>query len=154
MLRTRFSEALKDGLARQERAVVVGTVRLVLAALKDKDIAARPKGNAPAIDDAEILQMMNNMIKQRRESIALYQQGNRPELAQKEQDEIDIIQRYMPKQMDEAEVAAAVKAAIAATGASSVKDMGKVMAALKEKHAGQMDFASVSGVVKQQLASG
>jgi uncharacterized protein YqeY len=137
--------------AKDERRLA--TIRLILSALKDKDIAARPGGNTTGIDEAAILQMMNNMIKQRRDSIALYQQGNRPELAQKEQDEIDIIQRYLPQQMGEAEVVAAVKAAIAESGAASVKDMGKVMAVLKERHAGQMDFGSVSGVVKQHLTS-
>jgi uncharacterized protein YqeY len=150
-LRTRLNDDLKTAMrAKDER--VVATVRLILAALKEKDIAARPSGNTAGIDDAGIMQMMNGMIKQRRDSIALYQQGGRPELAQKEQDEIDVIQRYLPQQMSEAEVAAAVKAAIADTGAASIKDMGKVMAVLKEKHAGKMDFASVSGVVKQQLA--
>jgi len=151
MLRTRFSDALKDALrAKNERQV--GTVRLILAALKDRDIAARPKG-ITAIPDDEILQMLNSMVKQRRESIALYEQGNRPELAKQEQEEIDIIQSFMPKQMDDAEVAAAVKEAVAKTGASSVKDMGKVMAVLKEQYTGKMDFSKVSGVVKQNLGA-
>ena len=149
MLRTRFSEALKDGLkTKKER--VVHTVRLVMAALKDKDIAARPKG-ITAIPDEEILQMMTGMVKQRRESIEMYEKGGRPELAKGEQEEIDIIQSFMPKQMDEAEQTAAIKAAIAQTGASSVKDMGKVMAVLKEKYAGQMDFSKASGLVKANL---
>ena len=150
MLRNRLSDALKDSLrAKKEREV--GTIRLILAALKLKDIEARPKG-ITAIPDDEILQMMNGMIKQRRESIELYEKGNRPELAKQEQEEIAIIQSFMPKQMDDAEVAAAVKEAIAKTGASSVKDMGKVMAALKEQYTGKMDFSRVSGVVKQSLA--
>jgi uncharacterized protein YqeY len=149
MLRTRLSEALKDALkSKNER--VVHTVRLVLAALKDKDIAARPKG-VTAIPDEEILQMMTGMVKQRRESIEMYEKGGRPELAKAEQQEIDIIQGFMPKQMDEAEQTAAIKAAIAQTGASSVKDMGKVMAVLKEKYAGQMDFSKASGLVKANL---
>ena len=149
MLRTRFSEALKDALkSKNER--VVHTVRLVMAALKDKDIAARPKG-VTAIPDEEILQMMAGMEKQRRESIEMFEKGGRPELAKAEQEEIDIIQSFMPKQMDEAEQTAAIKAAIAQTGASSVKDMGKVMAVLKEKHAGQMDFSKASGLVKATL---
>jgi uncharacterized protein YqeY len=149
MLRTRLSEALKDALkSKNER--VVHTVRLVLAALKDKDIAARPKG-ITAIPDEEILQMMTGMVKQRRESIEMYEKGGRPELAKAEQEEIDIIQGFMPKQMDEAEQTAAIKAAIAQTGASSVKDMGKVMAVLKEKYAGQMDFSRASGLVKANL---
>ncbi len=149
MLRTRFSEALKDALkSKQDR--VVHTVRLIMAALKDKDIAARPKG-ITAIPDEEILQMMTGMVKQRRESIEMYEKGGRPELAKAEQEEIDIIQGFMPKQMDEAEQTTAIKAAIAQTGASSVKDMGKVMAVLKEKYAGQMDFSKASGLVKANL---
>ncbi len=149
MLRTRLSEAMKDSMrARTER--ITQTIRLILAALKDRDIAARPKG-ITAIPDDEILQMMNSMIKQRRESIEMFEKGNRPELAQKEQEEIEIIQGFMPEQMDEAAVAAAVKEAVAETGAASVKDMGKVMAVLKEKYAGRMDFSRVSGVVKQTL---
>jgi uncharacterized protein len=150
MLRTRLSEALKDSLrARNER--VTSTVRLILAALKDRDIAARPKGIANGIGDDEILQMMTGMIKQRRESIEMYEKGNRPELAQQEKEEIEIIQGFMPKQMDDAEVTAAIKAAIQQAGASSVKDMGKVMGVLKEMYAGKMDFSKVSGLVKQQL---
>jgi uncharacterized protein len=152
MLRTRLSEALKDAMrAKDERKL--GTVRLILSALKLKDIEARPSGNAGGISDPEILQMMNGMIKQRRESIEMYEKGNRPELAKQEGEEIEIIQSFMPKQMDDAEVAAAVKEAIAASGAASVKDMGKVMAVLKEKYTGKMDFSKVSGVVKQQLGA-
>src|SRR5262245_9242122 len=131
MLRTRLSEALKDSM-RNKNERVTHTVRLILAKLKDNDIAARPKG-ITAIPDDEILQMMNGMIKQRRESIEMFDKGGRPELAKAEQEEIDIIQTFMPKQMDDAEVAAAVKEAIAQAGATSVKDMGKVMGILKEK---------------------
>ena len=149
MLRTRLSEALKDAL-KSKKDRVVHTVRLILSALKDKDIAARPKG-ITAIPDEEILQMMTGMVKQRRESIEMFEKGNRPELAKGEQEEIDIIQSFMPKQMDEAEVAAVVKAAIAEAGATSVKDMGKVMAVLKEKYAGQMDFSRASATVKAAL---
>ena len=149
MLRSRLSEALKDSL-RSKKERVTHTVRLMLSQLKDRDIAARPKG-ITAIPDDEILQMFNSMIKQRRESIEMFQKGGRPELAQAEQEEIEIIQSFMPKQMDEAETAAAVKAAIAKSGAASVKDMGKVMAILKEQYAGRMDFSRVSAVVKQSL---
>jgi uncharacterized protein YqeY len=149
MLRTRLSDAMKDAMrAKNER--VLQTVRLMLAALKDRDIAARPKG-ITAIPDDEILQMFNSMIKQRRESIEMFTKGNRPELAKQEQEEIEVIQSFMPAQMDEAAVVAAVKEAIAQAGATSVKDMGKVMAVLKEKYAGRMDFSRVSGVVKQTL---
>ena len=149
MLRTRLSEALKDSM-RAKNECVTHTVRLMLAALKDRDIAARPKG-ITAIPDDEILQMFNSMIKQRRESIEMFTNGNRPELAKQEQEEIDIIQTFMPEQMGEAEVVAAVKDAVAQTGAASVKDMGKVMGVLKEKYAGRMDFSRVSGIVKQTL---
>ena len=152
MLRTRLSDALKDSLrAKEDRKVA--TIRLILAALKSKDIDARPSGNTEGISEPEILQMMNGMIKQRRESIEMYEKGNRPELARQEAEEIEIIQSFMPRQMDDAEVAAAVKAAVAQAGAASVKDMGKVMAVLKEKYTGQMDFSRVSSVVKQQLGA-
>ncbi|MDX2144458.1 MAG: GatB/YqeY domain-containing protein [Rhodospirillaceae bacterium] len=151
MLRTRLNETMKDSMrAKDERTL--GTVRLILAALKDRDIAARSKGNYDGIGEDEILQMFNGMIKQRRDSIVLYEQGGRCELAQKEQEEIEVIQRFMPKQMDDAQIDAAIKEAIAAIGAKGLKDMGKVMAVLKEKFAGQMDFTRASAVVKQNLA--
>ncbi len=150
MLRSTLNEAMKDAM-RAKDAASLGTIRLILATLKDRDIAARSKSNYDGISEDEILQMFNSMIKQRRESIALYEQGGRPELAQKEQDEIVVIQRFMPKQMDDAAVAAAVKDAIAATEAKGPKDMGRVMALLKEKYAGQMDFTKASAAVKQSL---
>ena len=150
MLRTRLADALKDSMrAKEERKV--GTIRLILSALKMKDIEARPAGNAAGIGEPEIFQMMNGMIKQRRESIEMFEKGNRPELAKAEQEEIEIIRTFMPKQMDDSEMTAAVKEAIAQSGATSVKDMGKVMAILKEKHTGKMDFSRVSGLVKQNL---
>ena len=149
MLRTRLSDALKDSM-RGKKERITHTVRLIMAALKDRDIAARPKG-ITAIPDDEILQMMTGMIKQRRESIEMFEKGNRPELAKAEQEEIEIIQTFMPAQMDDAAVAAAVKDAVAQAGATSVKDMGNVMAILKEKYTGQMDFSRVSAVVKQSL---
>ncbi len=150
MLRTRFSDALKESL-RAKRQRELATVRLILAALKDRDIAVRSKGNMDGISDDEILQMLNSMIKQRRESIELYEKGGREALAQQEREEVEIIQGFMPKQMDEAEVNEAVKVAVAEAGASSVKDMGKVMAILKDKFAGRMDFSKASGIVKQHL---
>jgi uncharacterized protein YqeY len=149
MLRTRLSEAMKDAM-RSKNERVLHTVRLILAKLKDADIAARPKG-ITAIPDDEILQLMNGMIKQRRESIEMFEKGGRAELAAAEASEIEIIQTFMPKQLDDAEMTAAVKEAIAASGATSVKDMGKVMAILKEKYTGKLDFSRVSGVVKQNL---
>ncbi len=150
MLRTELNEAMKTAMRAKDTAGL-GTIRLILAALKDRDIAARSKGNYDGIPEDEILQMFNSMIKQRRESITLYEQGGRCELAQKEQEEIVVIQRFMPKQMDEAEVLAAVKGAIASADAKGLKDMGRVMAVLKEKYAGQMDFTHASATVKQNL---
>ncbi|PHX98842.1 MAG: glutamyl-tRNA amidotransferase [Rhodospirillaceae bacterium] len=150
MLRTELNEAMKTAMRAKDTAGL-GTIRLILAALKDRDIAARSKGNYDGIPEDEILQMFNSMIKQRRESITLYEQGGRCELAQKEQEEIVVIQRFMPKQMDEAEVLAAVKGAIASADAKGLKDMGRVMAVLKEKYAGQMDFTHASATLKQNL---
>lgn len=150
MLRRQLNDALKTAMLGKD-ARTVSTVRLILAALKDRDIAARPKGLTDGIPDGEIQQMLQSMIKQRRESISLYNQGGRPELAQQEAEEIAVIEKFLPQQMGEEEVAAAVKAAIADTGAAGIKDMGKVMAALKERHAGTMDFAKAGAVVKAAL---
>lgn len=150
MLRQQLNDALKAAMLGKD-ARTVSTVRLILAALKDRDIAARPKGVADGIGDDEIRQMLQSMIKQRRESITMYEQGGRPELAKQEADEIVIIEKFLPKQLDEAAITQAVKAAIAATGAGGIKDMGKVMAELKAKHAGTMDFAKAGAVVKKEL---
>ena len=152
MLRTRLNEALKQAmLAKNQRAV--STVRLILAALKDRDIAARTRG-APELDDAEILSMLQTMIKQRRESISMYEQGGRLELAEQEREEIGVIEGFLPKQMSDEEVNAAVQAVVDETGAASIKDMGKVMAELKARYAGRMDFAKAGPVVKRQLSGG
>ena len=151
MLRQRLNDALKVAMkARDQRSV--STLRLVLAQLKDRDIAARPAGNASGIGEGEIEEMLLKMVKQRQESIVLYKQGNRPDLVQQEEEEIAVIERFMPKQLDEAEAAAAVETAIAETGAQSIKDMGKVMAKLKERFAGRMDFAKAGALVKQRLS--
>ena len=151
MLRQRLNDALKVAMkARDQRSV--STLRLVLAQLKDRDIAARPAGNASGIGEGEIEEMLLKMVKQRQESIVLYKQGNRPDLVQQEEEEIAVIERFMPKQLDAAEAAAAVEAAIAETGAQSVKEMGKVMAKLKERFAGRMDLAKAGAVVKQRLS--
>jgi uncharacterized protein YqeY len=151
MLRSRLTDALKEALkARDQRSV--STLRMVLAQLKDRDIAARPGGNAAGIGEGEIVEMMGKMIKQRHESIALYKQGNRPDLVQQEQEEIAVIERFLPKQLDEAETAAAIDAALAESGAQSVKDMGKVMGLLKERFAGRLDFARIGALVKQRLS--
>lgn len=151
MLRQRLSDALKDALKSKDQ-VGVSTIRLILAALKDRDIAARSKGNMDGIGEDEILGLLQGMIKQRQESIGLYEKGGRLELAEQEKNEIVVIERFLPKQMSEAEMAAAVREAITEAGAQSIKDMGKVMAALKSRHAGQMDFSKASALVKQTLA--
>jgi hypothetical protein len=150
MLREAFSDRLKEAMkARDTRTV--STVRLILAALKDRDIAARGDGNATGIAETEIARMLQGMIKQRRESIALYEQGNRRELARQEDEEIKVIESFLPKQMTEDEIAAAAQDAIVTTGAAGVRDMGKVMAALRERHAGAMDFSRAGQIVKRLL---
>ena len=151
MLRARFNDELKAAMkAKDPRAV--STVRLILAALKDRDIAARSRGITEGIGDDEIGDLLQKMIRQRRESIELYQQGKREDLAQQEREEIAIIERFLPQQMSESETAAAVSALIAELGAGSIKDMGRVMAALKQRHAGQMDFSKASALVKERLS--
>jgi uncharacterized protein len=151
MLREKLNGALKDAM-RAGDAPARDTVRLILAKLKEVDIAARTEANREGVGDDKILSMLQGMIKQRNESIQLYEKGNRTDLADKEKGEIAVIERFLPQQMGEAEVDAAVKDAIASSGAKSIKDMGGVMAALKAKYAGQMDFAKASAVVKKTLA--
>jgi uncharacterized protein YqeY len=124
---------------------------MILAKLKDTDIAARPKG-IDKVPDEDVLSMLRGMVKSRRESVVLYQQGNRPELAAKEDAEIAVIEAFLPRQMDDAAVEAAVAAAIAETGAVSIKDMGKVMAALRAKHAAALDMAKAGPLVKAKLS--
>jgi uncharacterized protein YqeY len=151
MLRTQITDAMKDAMrAKDERTLA--TTRLIISRMRDLDIAARAKGNQDGINDGEILSMMQGMIKQRRESIAAYEKGNRPDLVKQESEEIAVIERFMPKQMDEAAVATAIDKAIASTGAASVKDMGKVMGELKKTYAGLMDFSQAGAAVKAKLA--
>jgi uncharacterized protein len=150
MLRERFSEALKTSMKEKDQRTL-STVRMVLAKLKERDIEARGKGNQAGIPDAEIQQMLQGMVKQRRESIELYEKGGRKELADQEREEIAVIERFLPQQMGEAEMEAAIRAAIAETGAAGPKDMGRVMAALKERHAGAMDFSKASPIAKRLL---
>jgi uncharacterized protein YqeY len=150
MLREAFTERLKAAM-RAKDTRTLSTVRLVLASLKERDVAARTGGNPAGIADPEILRMLQGMVKQRRESITLYRQGNRPELAQQEAEEIAIIESFLPRQMSDDEIAAAAKTAISDTGAAGPKDMGKVMAALRERHAGVIDLARAGSVVKQLL---
>ena len=149
MLRDDINNALKDAMkARDERRV--STLRLVNSTLKNADIEARGAGKPPLID-SEVLPVLQKMIKQRQESVELYQKGNRADLVKQEQEEIAIISGYLPKQMSEAEMTAAIEAAIKETGAAGMKDMGKVIGVLKAKYAGQMDFGKASGLVKAAL---
>jgi hypothetical protein len=150
MLRERLTEELKTAMKAKDQRTV-STVRMILAALKERDIAVRDKGNRDGIADPEIVELMQKLVRQRRDSIELYEKGGRPELAQQEAEEIAVIERYLPKAMDEAEATAAIAAAIAETGASTIKDMGRVMAHLKERYAGRMDFAKAGALVKQKL---
>jgi uncharacterized protein YqeY len=150
MLRQQLNDRLKSSMLAKD-ARMVSTVRLILAALKDRDIAARSRNVMDGIGDDEILSMLQSMIKQRRESISLYEQGGRLELAQQEQEEIAIIETFLPKQMTEAETLDAVRAVIAELGAGGIKDMGRVMAALKERFAGTMDFTKASAATKKEL---
>ncbi len=151
-LRETINDSLKEAMKAKDQKRV-GTLRLINAALKDKDIAARTETSRELLGDDEILSLLAKMIKQREDSIAAYEAGNRPELAQAERDEIAIIREFMPKQMGADEAKAAIAAVIAETGAASIKDMGKVMSALKERYAGQMDFGKASGQVKDALTA-
>ena len=153
MLREAFSERLKQAM-RAKDARTLSTVRMILAGVKERDVAARGSGNQEGIADPEILRLLQGMIKQRRESIALYQQGKRPELAQQEEEEIAVIESFLPQQMNDDQMAAAAKAAIAETGAAGVKDMGRVMGVLRERHAGVMDMARAGAVVRRLLPGG
>ena len=146
-IKKQLIEAMKAG--QKEK---VDTLRLINSTIKDKDIADRTKGNMDGISDEAILSVLQGLIKQRKESIALYTQGGRAELAEAEQKEVDIIQSFLPKQMDANEMREAIKAAITETGASSMKDMGKVMGLLRGKYAGKMDFGAASGEIKALLA--
>ena len=149
-LREEIATAMKTALKAKDQ-VALATLRLISAALKDRDIAARGNGNQDGIGDDEILSLLQTMIKQRTDSAKMYRDGNRPELAEAEEAEIGIITGFLPTQLDGAGVDAAIAAAIGATDASSIKDMGQVMAHLKSSHAGQMDFSAASQKVKAAL---
>ncbi len=152
MLRERFTAEMKEAMKAGDKGRL-GAIRLIQAALKDKDIEARGNGKEP-LSDEEILALLQKMVKQRQESITMYEQGGRQELADQEKNEVAVISSYLPQQMDEAQTKAAIEAAIAETGAASMKDMGKVVAALRAKYVGQMDFAKASGLVKDMLPKG
>lgn len=148
-MRTKITDGLKDAM-RAKDARRLSTLRLVNAAIKDQDIALRTEGRE--VGDAEVLAILSKMVKQRQESARAYEEGGRLELAEGEREEIKVIEDFLPRQLDEAEVAAAVDAAIADTGAASIRDMGKVMGALKGKYAGRMDFGMVGPQVKARLS--
>lgn len=149
-LRERFTDDLKTAMKGGDK-VRVATIRLIQAALKDRDIEARGLSKDPLGDD-DILGLLQKMIKQRQESIAIYDQNARPELAAGERAEVAVIESFMPQQMSEDDVKAAIEKAVGETGAASMKDMGKVIAALRGEYAGRMDFGKASGLVKARLA--
>ncbi len=152
MIRDKISQAVKESMKAKDEAKTT-TLRMVNAAIKQKDIdVARPRGDQH-ISDEEVLNLLQSLIKSRRESIALYSQGGRQDLVDKEGAEIAVIEQFLPKQMGVEETRAVIRELVAALGASSVKDMGKVMAALKSKYAGQLDMTKASAAVKEVLSS-
>ena len=150
-LRERITNGLKDAM-REKDAARLSTLRLINAAIKDQDIAARGAGKTEGVDEGEILAILAKMVKQRIDSASVYEEGGRLELAEKELAEIKVIEGFLPRQLSEAEIAAAIDAAIDQTGASSIRDMGRVMGALKAAYAGQMDFGAAGALIKERLA--
>ena len=150
LLRDRLQTALKEAMKAKE-ADRLSTLRLINAAIKDREIALRGEADGGVVGEPEILQIMGKMVKQRQESARAYEEGGRLELAEKELAEIGVIQEFLPRQMDQAEIATALDAAVAETGAASIRDVGKVMATLKAKYTGQMDFGAVGALVKARL---
>ena len=150
-LRAQLTDAMKEAMKAKDTKRLA-TVRLILAGLKDRDIAARSETNKDLVGDDDILTLLAKMIKQREESATAFDAGNRPEMAAGERGEIEVIRSFMPAQMDEAAMKAAVAKVIAESGAASIKDMGKVMAVLKERFAGQMDFSKASAATKDALS--
>jgi uncharacterized protein YqeY len=151
-LRTQILAALKQAM-KDKAANRLSTLRLINAAIKDKDIDARAAGEDEGVGEAEVLMILGKMSKQRLESARAYEEGNRLDLAEREREEILVIEEFLPCQLNEAESAAAVDAAVAEVGATSIRDMGKVMGILKGKYMGQMDFGSVGPIVKNRLCS-
>lgn len=149
-MRAQINSALKNAMKSKE-AARLSTLRLINAAIKDKDIDARGKGNDDGVTDTEVLGILGNMVKQRKESARAYEEGGRLDLAEQELSEITVIEEFLPKQLDEAEVESAIASAIAEVGASSIRDMGKVMGILKGKYTGQMDFGLVGPIIKDRL---
>ncbi|WP_375281399.1 GatB/YqeY domain-containing protein [Pseudooctadecabacter sp.] len=149
-LRARVSAAMKDAMKAKE-ADKLSTLRLINAAIKDRDIEARADGRDEGVGDDAVLAILGKMVKQRQESAKIYEEGGRLELAEKEREEIKIIEEFLPRQLSEDEAASAIDAAMAEVGASSIRDMGKVMGVLKAKYTGQMDFGKVGPMVKEKL---
>lgn len=150
MLREELQNGLKTAMLAKD-TLTTNAIRMIIAGQKEKDVEARGKGQEKATD-TELLSMMQGMIKQRNDSIKMFMDGHRPELAEKEKAEIAVIERFLPKQMSHEEMEAAIKALIAETNASSMKDMGKIMGALKTKYAGQMDMGKANGLIKTLLS--
>lgn len=150
-MRKRLSEATKDAMRAKDKTRL-STLRLINAAIKDRDIAARSESNPDGVSDAEILSILAKMIKQRLDSAKAYEEAGRIELGEGEREEIKVIEEFLPKQLTDSEVEAAIKAAIDESGATSIRDMGKVMGVLKSKYTGQMDFGKTGAVIKAMLA--
>ncbi|NUH66150.1 GatB/YqeY domain-containing protein [Sulfitobacter sp. S0837] len=150
-LRTRISDALKQAM-KDKAADRLSTLRLINAAIKDKDIAARAQGNDDGVSEAEVLAILSKMAKQRQESARAYEEGGRLDLAEREREEVEVIEEFLPRQLSVTETAAAVDAAVEEIGATSIRDMGKVMGLLKERYTGQMDFGAVGPVIKARLS--
>ncbi len=150
-MRTRVGQALKEAMKSKD-AARLSTLRLINAAIKDRDIALRGEGDGDGVSDAEVLAILGKMVKQRQESARAYEEGGRLDLAERERDEIAVIEEFLPRQLSDDEVAAAVDKAILSTDANSIRDMGKVMGALKAQYTGRMDFGRVGPMVKERLA--
>lgn len=151
-LRERINTALKQAM-KEKAAARLSTLRLITAAIKDRDIAARGDGKDEGVPESEVLAILGKMVKQRQESARTYEEGGRLDLAERELAEVTVIEDFLPRQLSESEVAAAVDAAITSIGASSIRDMGKVMGELKGKYTGQMDFGAVGPLVKDRLSA-
>ncbi|TDI60355.1 MAG: GatB/YqeY domain-containing protein [Alphaproteobacteria bacterium] len=150
MLRKQLAESLADAMRARDK-LKTGTLRLILAAIKDRDIASRDGDNHDGVSDEEILQILQKMVRQRRESIVTYEEAGRAELAEQELAEIVVIEDFLPRQMEPSEIDEAVKATVADLGCESIRDMGKLMSALRDKYNGQMDFGKASGLAKEML---
>ncbi len=147
-----LTDSMKEAMKAKDQ-LTLDAVRMILAKIKDQDINARSSGNQDGITDGEIASLMQNMIKQRQESAKMYRDGNRPELAEKEDNEIKVIEKFLPKQLSDEEIQKLVEQLVVSTGATSIKDMGKVMGELKANYAGQLDMGKAGAVIKQKLAS-